>query len=77
MELLSKAWAAVSTPKFPSGVFDERPIQPDISDTILAETQRHHRQGFLSINKRELGNKGQGVAYNGSEGSRRNSWGTE
>jgi len=61
MELLSEACAAVSTPKFPSYTFDERPSQ--LSDTILAGKQRFHIQTrfFLSFNKRELGNKGQGV----------------
>jgi len=61
MTLLSEACAAVSTPKFYSNIFDERPIQPAIRYDIGKKTTSPFRQGFLPTHKREVSNKDQRV----------------
>jgi len=60
MELLSEACAAVSPPKFPSNIFEERPIQHHMTKAKRQRTSPS-RQGFLSIQRRELGDESQGV----------------
>jgi len=61
MALLSEACAAVSTPKYFSIIFDERPIQPPIRYDISKKTTAPSRQGFLPSHKREVSNKDQRV----------------
>jgi len=61
MELLSEACAAVSTPKLPRNIFDERPIQPAIRYEFGRKTTSPSRPNFLSISRREPGDRGQGV----------------
>jgi len=61
MTLLSEACAAVSTPKYFSNIFDERPIQPAIRYDICKKTSSPSRQGFLPTHRKEVSNKDQRV----------------
>jgi len=61
MALLSEAYAAVSTPKYFSNIFDELPIQPAIRYDIGKKTSSPSRWGFLPTHKREVSTKDQRV----------------
>jgi len=54
MTLLSEACAAVSTPKFFSNIFDERPIQPASRYDIGKKTTSPSRQVFCLLTKDRL-----------------------